>query len=326
MIPLDITKSDIKKFIGERTMDLRQIKTFVHIADLRSFTRAAAFLHLSQPALSRQMRLLEQELRLKLFNRRGHGIELTNEGIAFLGRCQDILSEFEQLRQDFQSRGAKKSAMGTVSIGLPVPATRFATPRLLAAARESHPGLSVRFVEGFSALLHEWLLSGSLDLAILFEPRTSKILTSEPLLVEDLYAIVAAKKTPRRSQFLEAQELQSTTLILPHRPHILRDLVDSLQLKQQSVMEVDSTSLMIELARAGVGTTILPRGSVEHAVRARDVVALPIVNPPLSWQVTVCYSRLRPLNLGTKVTLDLLRKEITRKVKMGEWGPCRLIK
>lgn len=272
------------------------------------------------------MRLLEAELRFKLFHRHGHGVELTNEGMAFLDRCQHVLNDFEQLRNDFRSHRSGKVVMGNVCIGLPVPATRFATPRLLATAREAHPGLSVRFVEGFSTLLHEWLLSGSLDLAILFEPRTSKILSSTPLLFEDLFAVSAAKYAPKNPKFIEAQDLSSTTLILPHRPHVLRDLVDGLHLPRESYMEIDSTSLMIELARTGNGTTILPRGSVESALRSGNLVALPIVNPTLSWQVSVCYSNVRPLSLGAKVMLNLMRKEITQKVISGEWGPGRLIR
>jgi LysR family nitrogen assimilation transcriptional regulator len=305
-------------------VDLRQIKTFVHIGELRSYTRAAAFLRVSQPALSRQMRLLEAELNLKLFSRHGHGMELTSEGLVFLDRCRDLLSEFEQLREDFRSRTINKAATGTVSIGLPVPATRFVTTQLLDNVRRDYPGLSVRLVEGFSALLHEWLLSGSLDLAILFEPRTTKILTSKLLFIEGLFAIVSAKKVGRRQKFVDAKDLQSATLILPHRPHILRDLVDSLHLKQVQIMEVDSTSLMVELARKGKGVAILPQGSVELSVRTGDVVALPILNPTLSWQVSVCYSGVRPLTLGARVVLDLIRKEISRKVSTGEWASTRL--
>jgi LysR family nitrogen assimilation transcriptional regulator len=85
-------------------MDIRKIRTFVHIAELGSYSRAATFLHVSQPALSRQMRLLEGELNLSLFHRHGHGVELTDEGLAFLDRCRDVLMDFEQLRQDFRSR------------------------------------------------------------------------------------------------------------------------------------------------------------------------------------------------------------------------------
>ncbi|ABE36404.1 bacterial regulatory helix-turn-helix, lysR family protein [Paraburkholderia xenovorans LB400] len=307
-------------------MDLRQIRTFVYIAELRSYTRAAAFLHVSQPALSRQMRLLEEELRLKLFLRHGHGVELTNEGVAFFARCRDVLSEFEQLRHDFRSTGANKAVMGLVSVGLPAPATRFATPKLLHAARKSYPGLSVRFAEGFSALLHEWLLSGSLDLAVLFGSNTPKLLTSLPVLVEDLVAISAATKTSRKKNFVNAQDLQNTPLILPHRPHILRELIDSLHLKKVEILEVDSTSLMIELARVGDGTTILPAGSAEQSIRAGHVVALPIINPTLSWQVSICYSSVRPLSVGARVVLDLMRREIAQKVTSGEWLSGRLIR
>jgi LysR family nitrogen assimilation transcriptional regulator len=308
-------------------VDLKQIRAFAHIAELRSFTRAAAFLHISQPALSRQMRLLEEELKMKLFQRQTHGVELTNEGLAFFNRCREVLTNFEQLRQDFSpAQGTRLSVMGSVSVGLPVPASRFATPRLLAAARDAYPGLSVRFVEGFSGLLHEWLISGSLDIAILFEPRTSKILTSKALLMENLFAICKPDNAFGGQAFIEAKDLGTMPLILPHRPHILRELVDSLHLNHVEVVEIDSASLMIELAASGIGITILPRESVSHAVRAGDVIALPILNPTLSWQVTVCYSNVRPLSLGARVVLDLLRKDISHRVTSGEWPHGRLMR
>ncbi|MBK0392132.1 LysR family transcriptional regulator [Ramlibacter algicola] len=304
-------------------MDLRQIKTFVHIAELRSYTKAAAFLYVSQPALSRQMRLLEEELDTKLFHRHGHGVELTADGAAFLERCHELLADFEQLRHDFKVRTSSTGVTGTVSVGLPVPSTRFISPRFLDELRASYPGVSVRVVEGFSALLHEWLISGSLDLAVLFEPRTGKLLTSEPLLVEDLFAIVARGRRKNRALF-DASDLGAKPLILPHRPHVIRDLVDGLNLKEAEVVEIDSTSLMIELARAGVGTAILPQGSVDTAVRAGDVLALPIVNPALSWQVMVCQSSVRPLTPAASIVLGLLRQEITSRVRAGDWT-ARLI-
>ncbi|TFZ02914.1 LysR family transcriptional regulator [Ramlibacter henchirensis] len=300
-------------------MDLRQIRTFVHIAELRSFTRSATFLHVSQPALSRQIRLLEEELNLKLFHRFGHGVELTIDGIDFLERCQRMLADFESLRHDFLLKGKSSTASGAVSIGLPVPATRFISAEFLEDLRTAYPMVQVRIAEGFSALLHEWLLSGSLDLAILFEPRPSKILTHEPLLVEDLCAIRSVKSINAGQTFMEAQELQSTPLVLPHRPHVLRDLLDGLQFTKPHIIEVSATSVMVELARCGLGTAILPQASVDVAQRAGDVVALPIINPALSWKVSVCYSSTRSLTPAAEVVLELLRAEVTKKVRSGSW-------
>ncbi len=305
-------------------MDLRQIRTFVHIAELHSFTRASAFLNVSQPALSRQMKLLEEDLGIKLFHRHGHGVDLTNDGAAFLERCRQVLSEFESLRKDFLTRGQGAGVTGTASLGLPVPATRFIGRAFLADLYREHSGVSLRVVEGFSALLHEWLLSGSLDLAILYGPRPSKILTTEPLLIEDLHAIVAVNDINRYRPWISAEELAEMPLILPNRPHVLRSLVDQLNLRKVKIIEVGAISMMIELARAGQGVTILPRSAVDSALLSGDLIALPIHEPNLSWDVSVCYSNVRPLSGAAEIVLRLLRKEIRTKVHQGTWK-ARLI-
>jgi LysR family nitrogen assimilation transcriptional regulator len=305
-------------------MDFRQLRTFVHIAELHSFTRASASLHVSQPALSRQMRLLEEELGIKLLHRYGHGVKITEDGRMFLDRCRQLISEFEGLKRDFQAHGRDATTTGSVSVGLPVPATRFLGSTFIGDFNTHYSGIALRIVEGFSAMLHEWLLSGSLDLAIIYGPTRSKILTSEPVLVEDLYAITAATPENRLRTSISATELASGPLILPNRPHILRDLVDQLPFKCPSFIEVGAITMMIELARAGKGYSILPHSAVDAAIAAGDIVALPIHGPNLSWEVSICYSNLRPLSAPAEVMRRLIRKELIRMVIEGHWT-ARLI-
>ncbi len=88
-------------------MEIRHLRSFVHVAELRSLTRAAAFLRISQPAISRQMRLLEAELKTTLFHRHGHGVTLTHAGELLFERSTALLTEFENLRQDIAAPGRK---------------------------------------------------------------------------------------------------------------------------------------------------------------------------------------------------------------------------
>lgn len=300
-------------------MDLRQLRTFVHIAELHSFTRAAAFLHVSQPALSRQVRLLEEELGINLFHRHGHGAELTRDGALFLDRSKKLLSDFETLKLDFHARGKVTGATGNVSVGLPVPATRFLDTRFMTEFSSQFSGISLRIVEGFSALLHEWLLSGSLDLAVLYGPRQSRILTCEPVVAEDLYAICAASDEDRARKSITARELTERPLILPNRPHVLRDLVDRLPYPEPAIIEVGAITLMIEMARADRGYCILPRSAVDNAVASGTVVALPIHEPNLSWEVSICHSNLQPLSAAAEVVRHVMRKELIRMVHEHGW-------
>ncbi|QRG04649.1 LysR family transcriptional regulator [Xanthobacter dioxanivorans] len=299
-------------------MDLRQLRTFVHVAELKSFTKAASLLNISQPALSRQMRLLEEELGTKLLHRTGRGIWVTNDGLALLERCTALLNEFESIRVDFSSSAKMAMVSGTVGVGIPVPASRILTD-LVANDRASRmPGVSLRVVEGFSALIHEWLISGSIDLAILYGPKVHRVLDREVVLVEKLFAIMQATDENRARKAISLAELSSRPLIVPHEPHVIRDLLDMRAGRTPQLMQVDSITLMVGLARAGRGSALLPRGGVAEAIDAGYVVAVPI-EEDLSWDVSICYSNLRPLTEAAQLTMRIIREEMVRLVKHGHW-------
>src|SRR5690606_1677354 len=115
------------------------------------------------------------------------------------------------------------------------------------------PGISLRIVEGFSALIHEWLMSGSIDLAILYGPRISRVVDREILAVENLHAIMAATDENRARASITLTEIATGTLIVPHPPHIIRELLDLRGINPPKTLEVDAITIMIALARAGKG-------------------------------------------------------------------------
>ncbi|GGC76660.1 LysR family transcriptional regulator [Chelatococcus reniformis] len=300
-------------------MDFRRVRYFVHVADLRNMTRAAAVLGISQPALSRQMQLLEAELGTKLFHRHGHGVVLTANGALFLDRCAHLLNQFEDVRSLFQNRPGRSQITGAVGIGMPVPVIRMFADPFVARFSEAYPGISLRMAEGFSALLHEWLLSGSMDLAMLYGVRPSKVLIQEKLLAEDLFLMSAPDEPfarPHGRTYL--REIGETPMILPHRPHVLRDLVDQCGMEPSSVIEVDALTLMVELASAGKGVTLLPIHAVDHLARGK-IAATPLADKGMSWDVTLCYSSLRPLSEAAQETYRAVRAEVHRLVEDGRW-------
>jgi LysR family nitrogen assimilation transcriptional regulator len=268
-------------------MDYRQIRYFVHVADLRNVTRAASVLRISQPALSRQMHLLEDELGTKLFHRHGHGVVLTANGALFLDHCTRLLADFEDVRKTFDRTPGNSEITGVVGVGMPVPMIGIFADPFVSRFKKAHPGISLRIAEGFSALLHEWLLSGSMDLAMLYGVRPSKVLVQERLLVEDL-VLIAPSNAPfaqvGRSIYL--REVGDVPLILPNRPHGIRDIVDKAIVKPGAVIEVDALTLMIELVRAGKGATLMPRLSFSH-VTDNSIVAMPLADAGMNWDVSL---------------------------------------
>jgi LysR family nitrogen assimilation transcriptional regulator len=301
-------------------MDIRKIRTFVYVSELKSFTRASVFLHISQPALSRQIKLLEEEVGVKLFVRSGHGVELTEQGKIFLDRSVGFLSQFASLRTDFKIPAQSGEQAGKVTLGLPVPATRFISSDFLERLKQKHPGISLEIAEGFNPLIHEWLLSGSIDLAILYGNFPTAMMKKELLAVENLFAIGPATEVNKARSEIPLSELRQNPLILPNRPHILRTIADQIGIRDSAITEANAITLMFELARAGRGYSILPGNSLSPAIASGDVVALKIVDPGLSWDVSIWHSSLQELSDPAQIVRKLLHEQVIRLVNEGGWS------
>ena len=144
------------------------------------------------------------------------------------------------------------------------------------------------------------------------------------LAVEDLFAIGPATPENLGRQTITTAELLRETLVLPNRPHILRTIADGLGVPDTSVMEVNAITLMFEMARTGHGYAVLPGNSLSPAIASKDVVALKIIEPALTWEVSIWYSCLQPLSESAQMIRKLLREEIVRLIEEGQWS-ARLV-
>ena len=169
-------------------MDLKQLAYFVHVAEFGSFTRASAFLRVAQPALSRQIRALEVELRQTLLERNGRGVTLTEPGKQLLAHARGILQQVERARQDMEDeRGA---ASGHLAVGMPPSISRALTAPLVTAFRSRFPRATLTVVEGLSTYMLEWLQIGRIDVAVVYNVVPSPTIDLVPVLDETLYLVV----------------------------------------------------------------------------------------------------------------------------------------
>lgn len=222
-------------------MDLKQLEYFVHVAELGGFTRASAYLRVAQPALSRQIRTLEVELRQTLFERNGRGVTLTEAGKRLLAHGRGILQQVERARQDMEDeRGA---ASGHLAVGLPPSVSRVLTAPLVAAFRGRFPKATLTVVEGLSAYALEWLQIGRIDCAVVYNVTPSPVVDLVPVLDEELYLVSArAAAGPAVGRPVALAALADYELVMPSRPHSIRMLLE--------------TALVAEGRRARVGIEI----------------------------------------------------------------------
>jgi LysR family nitrogen assimilation transcriptional regulator len=297
-------------------MTLKQLEYFVRIAELGSFTKAALAMAVAQPALSRQLRQLEVELRQSLFVRNGRGAVPTEAGARLLGHARGILHQVARARDELA--GARDALSGRVAIGLPPSIAKAITIRFIRQFMKSLPQASLSITEGLSLDMREWLLVGRLDLALLYNPAISPELDITPLIDEELF-LIARRQTvgvPRRASLpsgkpVDLKDVANMPLIIPNRPHALRMLVDA-QLATVArtptvALQIDSVAAILELVSEGAGVAILPLNAIRMTSRPQALTARRIVNPQVISQLVIAVSSKRPITLTQQEALKMIK-------------------
>lgn len=251
-------------------MNLKQIEYFLRVAELGSFTRASVVLGVTQPSLSRQIRLLEVELRQSLLHRNGRGVELTAAGQCFLEHGQTVVQAVE--RAVGALGDLRSDPRGRVVVGLPSRVARVLTTSLVRSFRHEFPHASITIAEGLSSVLHEWLLLGRVDIALLFDPPRSGDLDLELLHTEEL--VLVGPHTSRGNRTagggsIPLKQLKKYPLILPRVPNATRSVLEAaaaqagVQLDVST--EVDTVQNILELVAERMGYAVLPHGAVRNS-------------------------------------------------------------
>lgn len=277
-------------------MDLKQLDYFVHVAELGSFTRAASFLSIAQPALSRQVRALEVELRQSLFERNGRGVTLTEAGTRLLAHGRGILQQVERARLDMEDhRGA---ATGRLVLALPPSVSRTLTTPLVAAFRSRFPKATLSVVEGLSTYVLEWLAIGRVDCAVVYNVAPSAAIDLVPVLDEPLYLVSArAKGDALLGPPITLAGVAERELVIPSLPHSIRMLLETALAnegrKARVSLEVESVPAILDLVRQGHAHAVLALNAVRASGQESRFTARPIRRPKMSTTLWIATSAQR---------------------------------
>jgi LysR family nitrogen assimilation transcriptional regulator len=279
-------------------MDLRRLDLLIQVSAFGSFSKAATVLGIAQPALGRQIQKLEEECGLRLLYRHGRGISLTPEGLALIERAGPLVRQLSAIPADLQSE--RDSPHGIVTIGLTPTVCNLIGIRLLEGMRKRHPGLHVNVVSGYSGYVHEWLIDGRLDMAILHDARRSSTVCVDPLADAGLFLVTptaaTAFKLPEQSSFAAVAQVP---LVLPTRNHGLRRTLEYAASKEGLTLdvqyEVDTLELLKEMVVAGLACTVLARPAVLAELAAATLAAHPLSKPHLHTRLVLATAVQRPV-------------------------------
>lgn len=289
-------------------MDIRQLRYFIRVAELGSFSRAALMLDICQPSLSRQVRQLEVELRQNLLIRNGRGVEPTEAGKVLLELGRGILHQMDRVHEELGR--VEGNLAGRVSVGLPPTWARLVVHPFTHLLQREMPYASVAVTEGPSVGLREQVLHGKLDIALLYDPLPTPDLELLPLKDEELFVISAKAGDSGGDAPLSLQQLAALPLIVPTRPNPIRMLLErefcALGLSPRIAYEIEGIGSILELVRHGTGHAVLSISSVQTLGHAGAFRCQPVRPDGLKIRLMLAVSARRAATHTQKAAFALL--------------------
>lgn len=306
-------------------MNFRQFSYFVAIAEHRSFLKASQALHISQPSVSAQIKLLEEEISVKLFERRFDGAILTPEGRDFLVHAHTVLDAVNAARSSM--RVHQSAEVGRVAIGIPGSLTPLLTVPLIETVQHELPNVQLRVVSGLSGHISRWLLEGVIDFGLIYANSTVAGLDVEKLLEENLF--LAGRDTAAFDGLINAKgefpahKLTGLPMVLPAREHGLRTVIEEalskVGLGLRVTAEVDAPEQLKEMVRRTGCYTILSLAAVRNDPANGALVTSRIVKPTIDRVALIAHTSGRPLSRAARRVEHILKALLTEELNKGWW-------
>ncbi|SMG55265.1 LysR family transcriptional regulator [Paenibacillus aquistagni] len=288
-------------------MELKQLEYFMTLSQELHFTRAAEKLGITQPSLSQQIRLLEHEVGMPLFDRVGKKTMLTEAGRALLHHGYNVFHELSQARAVISElQGLKR---GTLKIGALLTVVNYLLPPTVMGFHNSYPNVELSVLGLRTGDIYNGLLQNELDLGIVFLPMEHEDLETIPLYKENLALAVAVDHPIAQAAFVTLDILKETPSVLLPNTYFLRQIINeqcrSLAFTPQPVLEMTTMESIVTMVSKGVGVTILPKGYLDY-INNSYICTIPLKNPLLTTQIGVVYRKNKHLCAASRVFMEQL--------------------
>jgi LysR family nitrogen assimilation transcriptional regulator len=307
-------------------MDIKQLKALVTVVEVGSVTRAAELLRLVQPAVTRQIRALEDEFGVPLFERTHHGMRPTAAGVNLAERARRALTELDRARAELAV--APGTVTGIVSVGLLESTAALLSEPLVSAVLHDYPGIELRVLVAYSGHLQQWLDSGELDLSLLYDLTSTSSLNVRPLVSEKLWIVAPTSAGLDACLPVTLGEAAARPLVLPAPGHGLRTLIDRAIAKAQVEVDItvqtNSMSLQKQLVLAGHGWTTLPGAGIAEDVATGALSAAPLVEPEVWRSIVLGTPRVGRITPAVQAVALQLARQVRIAARQGRWLSAEL--
>ncbi len=292
-------------------MDVQALRTFVEVARRQGFTRASETLHVTQPAISKTVRALEEELGTPLLVRERRRVTLTQAGRLVFERAQGILDALRVIEEEVGDVAALRR--GRLRIGMPPIVGVAFFPTLLAEFHTAHPGIVLELREEGSHHIEALVVNRELDVGAVVLPTDEKAFGTMPFVHDDLHAVLHPTHPLARRRSIELRELEGTPFVL-YRPefalhgHIL-EACRRAGFKPHVASESSHWDFIVAMVAANIGVALLPQ-TVCRQLDPEQVRSVPMTDPVIPWDVALIWLRDRHLPPATRAWLDLAQRRL----------------
>lgn len=306
-------------------MDLRQLEILRAVAESGSFTAAGQRLHLSQSAVSRQILLLEDELKEQLFLRLGRKVRITPTGTTLLELSHRLFQDLEQTRATILESQERVSGSLRLVGGMTV--CLYVFPALLKAFRRDHPDVDVKLTPGATPRLIRQLRAGAADLGLLTLPVDDPALVSVPVMREELLLVTAPQHPLARKKVITPQDLVRQPFVLFELGSGSRRAIEAFFTREQVapniVTETENVEIIKSLVRVGMGVTIIPYQAVAREVRAGTLFCARIAGQQLVRETGWVHLRVNRVPRAVQEMMKTLER-IRPHLKLSPGGTVRM--
>lgn len=289
-------------------LNLNQLRIFYHAARNLSFTVAAKELFITQPAVTAQVKSLEDHCNIKLFKKKGRGLILTDEGQTLYGhaiRVFEYEKEIENVIEDMQ-----KLKRGMLRVGATKAYTLYIMPYLVHAFHLLHPHVKINVNEGSSTDLIQNLIDLKIEVALIATPENHPELTFIPVAREEIMAIIAPDHPLATKESLTLEEVSREPIIMKQAGSGTRRMIDRHFAEHHCVpnilMETSNDGLIKEMVKRGEGISFLVKPLFTQELADHQIVALPIEGTRLRMDVSIACLREQSLSTAAQAFIDMV--------------------
>ncbi|MBV9438260.1 MAG: LysR family transcriptional regulator [Acidobacteria bacterium] len=297
-----------------QAMDFDQLNSFLEVAKNSSFSKAAERCFRTQPAISSQIRALEEEVGARLFDRSGAKVKLTLAGKAFQSYAEEAILSLRAVKTNIAEM--ERTPRGEIVVGANEATCLYVLPEVFADFKRQYPKVGVSIQRAETAKTLECVIDQSLDFGVVSMPVKDPRLAALPIHQDELVLISAAQHPLAQLSHVRLEEVAKYPLVLPKLGRT-RDAIDAVfqqaGLKQQVSMELDSSELLKRFVAANVGIGFVARSNISDEVRAGTLASLAFIDPPIRRDLALVYRKDKTLSRAARAFMDIAVNRKTAK-------------